>query len=127
MNSNYNILAVFEYSTEAHVTKSKLDSEGIQTILMDEKTVDSDPLISNAIGGVKLLVHKKDWDKAVIIYDEIRKYATDDNGDKIECVSCSSTKILVAPATRKNLFFALFPFFERRKYKCNQCKTVFNA
>ncbi|MFT4645135.1 MAG: hypothetical protein ACI8ZX_001547, partial [Planctomycetota bacterium] len=31
MNNNYKILAVFEYSTEAHVTKSKLDSEGFET------------------------------------------------------------------------------------------------
>lgn len=127
MNSKYEILAVFEYSTEAHVTKSKLDSEGIQTMLMDEKTVDSDPLISNAIGGVKLLVHKKDWHKAVEIYDEIRTYAKDENGNEIQCVSCDSTKVLVAPAARKNLFFALFPFFERRKFVCNHCKTVFNA
>ena len=57
MTPNYSIIAVFEYSTEAHVTKSKLDSEGFKTMLMDEKTIDSDPLISTAIGGVKLLVH----------------------------------------------------------------------
>jgi hypothetical protein len=37
-----------------HVTKSKLDSEGFKTILMDEKTIISDSLISSAIGGVKL-------------------------------------------------------------------------
>ena len=36
MNSNYKILAVFEYSTEAHVTKSRLDADGFKTMLMDE-------------------------------------------------------------------------------------------
>lgn len=29
MNSNYKIIAAFEYSTEDHLTKSKLDSEGL--------------------------------------------------------------------------------------------------
>jgi hypothetical protein len=32
-------------------------------MFMDEKTIDSDPLISNALGGVKLLVDKNDFKK----------------------------------------------------------------
>ena len=39
MRDDYTILAVFEYSTEAQLYKSKLDSEGIKTLLMDEKTI----------------------------------------------------------------------------------------
>ncbi|WP_405609932.1 DUF2007 domain-containing protein [Polaribacter sp. Asnod1-A03] len=125
MNDNYKILAVFDYSTEAHVTKSKLDSEGLKTLLMDEKTIDTDPLVSNAIGGVKLLVHKNDFDKAATIYNEIRTYQKDKNGNDIFCPNCNSTKILIAPLKRKNIFFMLFPFFEKTKHICNNCKTVF--
>ena len=125
MNNNYTILAVFEYSTEAHVTKSKLDSEGFKTMLMDEKTIDSDPLISNAIGGVKLLVHKNDFEKAATIYNEIRTYLKDKNGDDLFCPNCNATKILVAPLQRKNIFLMLFPFFEKTKHICNDCKTIF--
>ncbi len=125
MNDNYKILAVFEYSTEAHVTKSKLDSEGLQTLLMDEKTIDTDPLVSNAIGGVKLLVHKNDFEKAAEIYNEIRSYQKEKNGHAISCPKCNSNRILVAPAHRKNFFYMLFPFFEARKLICNDCKTLF--
>ncbi|MCI2229320.1 DUF2007 domain-containing protein [Polaribacter sp. MSW13] len=125
MNDNYKILAVFDYSTEAYVTKSKLDSEGFQTLLMDEKTIDTDPLVSNAIGGVKLLVHKNDFDKAAVIYNEIRTYQKDKNGNAISCPACNSTRILVAPAQRKNVFYMLFPFFEKTKHICNDCKTIF--
>ncbi len=125
MNDNYKILAVFEYSTEAHVTKSKLDSEGLQTMLMDEKTIDTDPLVSNAIGGVKLLVHKNDFEKATEIYNEIRTYQKDKNGHDIYCPKCNSNRILVAPAHRKNVFYMLFPFFEAQKLICNNCKTLF--
>lgn len=125
MNDNYAILAVFEYSTEAHVTKSRLDSEGFKTMLMDEKTIDSDPLISNAIGGVKLLVHKHDYVKALEIYNEIRTYQKDKNGNDIVCPNCNSNRILIAAAQRKNVFYMLFPFFEKRRKLCNNCKTVF--
>lgn len=125
MNNNYKILAVFEYSTEAHVTKSRLDSEGFETMLMDEKTIDSDPLISNAIGGVKLLVHNNDFEKAVKTYTEIRTYQKDKNGNAFSCPKCHSNRILVAPIQRKNIFFMLFPFFEKTEHICNHCKTIF--
>ncbi len=125
MREDYTILAVFEYTTEAHLAKSKLDSEGIKTMLMDEKTVDSDPLISQAIGGVKLLVYNDDLEKAVGIYNEIRRYEKDDLGNAIHCPNCKSTRILVAEAQRKSFFFMLFPFLESKKYICNDCKTTF--
>ena len=125
MNDNYKILAVFEYSTEAHVTKSRLDSEGFDTLLMDEKTIDSDPLISNAIGGVKLLVHKNDFEKAAVVYNEIRTYQKDENGNDILCSNCKSNRVLIAPIQRKNVFYMLFPFFEKTRHICNDCKTIF--
>ena len=125
MNDNYKILATFEYSTEAHVMKSRLDSDGFITMLMDEKTIDSDPLISNAIGGVKLLVHNNDFEKAVKVYNEIRRYQKDKNGNDISCPKCNSNRILIAPIQRKNVFYMLFPFFEKTRHICNDCKTIF--
>ncbi|WP_299155766.1 DUF2007 domain-containing protein [uncultured Tenacibaculum sp.] len=125
MRDDYTILAVFEYSTEAQVIKSKLDSEDIRTMLMDEKTIDTDPLLSQAIGGVKLLVHNQDLNKASNIYNEVRAYEKDENGNAYQCSKCKSSKILVAPPQRKSFFFMLFPFFESRKLICNDCKTIF--
>lgn len=125
MNDAYTILDVFEYSTEAQLIKSKLDDEQIRSMLMDESTVDSDPLISQAIGGVKLLVLNEDLDKAAKIYNEIRSYKKDTLGNDINCPSCNSTKILAAPAQRKNIFYMLFPFFEKTRDICIDCKTIF--
>jgi len=110
MNDNFKILAVFEFSTEAHVTKSRLDSEGFETMLMDETTIDTDPLISSAIGGVKLLVHKNDFEKAALVYNEIRTYQKDNLGNDIFYPKCNSNHILVAPLHRKNILYMLFPF-----------------
>ncbi len=125
MSYSYTTLAVFDYSTEAYLVKSKLDSENVRTQLLDETTVDSDPLISQAIGGVKLQVHNDDLERASEIYNKIRTYRKDEDGNEIHCVKCNSTRILVAPPRRKNIFYMLFPFFEKTKHVCNDCKTVF--
>lgn len=125
MIDNYTILATFPYSTEAQVTKAKLEAENIHVMLLDEKTVDSDPLISQAIGGVKLLVHNDNVKEAIKIYNQIRAYEKDKNGNDIVCVNCESTKILIAEPSRKNIFYMLFPFFEKTKYRCNVCNTIF--
>lgn len=125
MNDNYTLLDTFEFSTEAQLIKSKLDSQNISTMLMDEKTIDSDPLISQAIGGVKLLVLNEDAEIALGIYNTIRAYVKDKNGNSINCPNCNSTRILIAPLERKNIFYMLFPFFEKTKHICNNCKTIF--
>lgn len=125
MIDNYTLLDVFEYSAEAQITKSKLEAEGVRTLFMDEKTIDSDPLISKAIGGVKLLVHNDDVIDAKRIYSQIRVYATDENDAAYSCPNCSSHKVLTAPLERKNLFYMLFPFFEKTKRKCTVCQTIF--
>ena len=125
MIDHYTILATFPYSTEAQITKTKLENEGIRTMLIDEKTVDSDPLISQAIGGVKLMVYNDDLNEAIKIYNRIRAYEKDKHGNAIVCVNCESTKILIAEPERKNIFYMLFPFFEKTKYRCNVCNTKF--
>ena len=125
MNDNYTLLEAFEYSAEAQVIKLKLEAEGVRTLFMDEKTIDSDPLISGAIGGVKLLAHNDDVAAAKKVYSEIRVYATDDNNVHYTCPNCSSHKILIAPLQRKNIFYMLFPFFEKTRNKCTVCQTIF--
>ncbi len=125
MKDKYTVLEIFEFSSEAQVIKSKLEAEDIDAVLMDEKTIDSDPLISQAVGGVKLLVYNEDLQKARAIYDGIRHYHKDEEGNDIHCPQCNSTRILVAPLERKNMFYMLFPFFEKTRYICNDCNTIF--
>ena len=125
MNNNYTVLAVFEFSTEANLLVSKLKSEHVKTMLMDEKTIDSDPLISQAIGGVKVLVHNSDLEKAVSLYNEVREYQKGKDGSPIHCKNCNSTHVLIRPLKLKNIFYMLFPFFEKTRYICNDCKTTF--
>lgn len=126
MESKFYHLASFEYVADVQIVKGKLESEGIPVFLRDENTLNSDPLISNAIGGVKLLVYASDKDAAINIYNEIRAYAQDDFGNPIVCPNCKAQKS-EPYYNRKGIFYKLFPFFEKRKYKCLNCGIITNS
>ncbi|MBE9491207.1 MAG: DUF2007 domain-containing protein, partial [Bacteroidetes bacterium] len=127
--------AVFQYSSEAHIVKGRLESEGIKAFLFDDITIDTDPLISNAIGGVKLKVLSSQENKAIQIINSIKKYSINDNGKSINCPNCDSEKIELFSTVKdiKSLFwfilgmlFSSLPFYTKYKYRCQNCNTEFN-
>jgi hypothetical protein len=50
------ILATFDNYIPAHIAMGRLQEEGIICWLKDENTVTVDPLLSIAVGGIKLMV-----------------------------------------------------------------------
>ena len=125
MAEKFFTVASFEFPADVQILKGRLESEGIAVFLRDENTLNSDPIISNAIGGVKLQVYTEDKDKAMAIYDEIRAYAVGDDGRAIVCPNCKAKKSEVY-YKRQGLLNKLFPFFEKRKYKCLNCGMITN-
>ncbi len=123
MEEKFSTIAAFDYPADVQIIKGRLESEGIPVFLKDENTLNSDPIISNAIGGVKLQVYTKDKERALKIYNEIRAYAIDNQGSPIVCPNCKAKKSEVYYG-RKGLFYKLFPFFEKRKYKCLNCGII---
>lgn len=123
METKFYTLGTFEFPADVQIIKGKLESEGIPVFLRDENTINSDPLISMAIGGVKLQVYSKDKDRALKIYNEIRAYAQDDDGNPITCPNCKAQRS-EPYFERKGIFFKLFPFLETRKYRCLQCGMI---
>ncbi|MBM1104861.1 DUF2007 domain-containing protein [Aurantibacter crassamenti] len=123
MEKGFYTLGAFSYPADVQIIKGKLESEGISVFLKDEYTLNSDPLISDAIGGVKIQVNENDKERAIEIYNEIRNYAIDDNGDPIICPNCKAEKSETY-YTRKGIINKLFPFFEKRKYRCTQCNII---
>lgn len=123
MNQEFYTLGAFEYPADVQIIKGKLESEGISVFLKDENTINTDPLISQAIGGVKLQVYSKDRDRALHIYNEIRSYALDNKGDMITCPNCKAQRSEVY-YSRKGLINKLFPFLEKKKYKCLNCGMI---
>ncbi|WP_340158620.1 DUF2007 domain-containing protein [uncultured Maribacter sp.] len=126
MENKFYQLASFEYVADVQIVKGKLESEGIPVFLRDENTLNSDPLISNAIGGVKLQVYSKDKERAIAIYNSIRTYASDNNGKPIVCPNCKAQRS-EPYYNSKGIFYKLFPFFEKRKYKCLNCNMITNS
>ncbi|APA64023.1 MAG TPA: DUF2007 domain-containing protein [Maribacter sp.] len=126
MENKFYQLASFEYVADVQIVKGKLESEGIPVFLRDENTLNSDPLISNAIGGVKLQVYSKDKERAIAVYNSIRTYALDNNGKPIVCPNCKARRS-EPYYNSKGIFYKLFPFFEKRKYKCLNCNMITNS
>ncbi|MEN9327065.1 MAG: hypothetical protein RI943_1505, partial [Bacteroidota bacterium] len=74
-------IANYQFSSEAYLFKGKLESEGIEVFLQNENTINTDPLLSNALGGVKLFVNSEDVQQSKQILDDIPEYSLDDKGE----------------------------------------------
>lgn len=63
-------VATFHLPQDAYIIRGRLQSEDIFCYLKDELTVQSDNIISNAIGGVKLQIHESDVQRVLPILEE---------------------------------------------------------
>tara|TARA_R110002049_G_scaffold90686_2_gene227121 strand:- start:44867 stop:45280 length:414 start_codon:yes stop_codon:yes gene_type:complete len=135
MSNTFKTIARFQYSSEAQIIKGRLEAEGIQVFLSDNFTIDTDPLVSNAIGGVKLKVLSHQALKAQHILNSINKYSMDDEGNAMHCPQCGSEKIELFSTIKdlKSFFgfifgflFGTLPLHAKHKYKCEVCKTEFD-
>ncbi|WP_282043823.1 DUF2007 domain-containing protein [Winogradskyella flava] len=133
MQDTFVTIARFPYSTEAQIVKGRLEADGIEVFLIDNITIDTDPLVSQAIGGVKLKVLAKDEAQARAILQSIKTYALDDNGNAITCPNCNNNSVnLYSTITGFKSFFSFIigfvtgtlPISARYQYKCDDCETI---
>jgi uncharacterized protein (DUF1810 family) len=64
MSSDWAVAAAFTNVHQAHLAQSVLEGAGIEAQLADEHTVSMDWMLSNAIGGVKVMVREDRVDEA---------------------------------------------------------------
>jgi hypothetical protein len=64
---NYVLLCSFDNYIPAHIAMGRLKEEFINCYLQDEYTVTIDPILSNAIGGIKLMVAETQAQRALDI------------------------------------------------------------
>ena len=135
MNRSFKKVATFQYPAEAQIVKTRLEAEGINVIVNNEYTINTDPLISTAIGGVQLMVKAEDELKAKEVLDDISKYSLDDSGHAINCPNCNSEKVAYYTTITDfksfiNFFvgfiFAVLPIYTRYSYRCENCNHKFN-
>lgn len=103
------VLNAYSNYIEAHIAKGVLEEEGIQCWLKDENTVTIDPILTNAVGGIKIMVAateaQKAWDVLARLKNEQKLALT--------CPHCGSNNIELVSSPRKaiNWLSAITTFF----------------
>jgi len=132
--SKFQQIATYQYSSEAYLIKGKLESEGIEVFLQNENTINTDPLLSNALGGVKIFVYAKDVENALQILSTISNFSIDDNGNNMICPKCGSPQILFLTTVTNfkslvsfifGLILNVLPFYTPYRYRCEKCNHQF--
>jgi predicted Zn-ribbon and HTH transcriptional regulator len=136
-------IATFSYPTEAHLYKTKLESEGIDAFVADEHMVQANWLYSLAIGGVRLQVKESEAEEALSILRGISTNAHEETPaaetGEDRCPKCNSTNIQYQRFSSLAIFIFWFisnltigtimaspgggftlPFL-KRKWKCHTC------
>ncbi|TDE31372.1 DUF2007 domain-containing protein [Flavobacterium ranwuense] len=133
--SIFKLIRRYQYSSEAIIFKGKLESEGIEVFIRDNNTVDTNPLYSNAIGGVKLFVKNENFAEANEILSQVSEYSLNEKNQLIKCPKCGIEQINMVTSINDlksffsfifSLLFVIIPFYSKHKYKCNKCKFEFN-
>ena len=88
------LLRSFDNYFQANILLTRLQSDGVECYLMDENTVTVDPLLSNAIGGIKLMVPAQQWEAAGTL---LRQY---DTRTAPEARTCSDCGAALAPVSQ---------------------------
>lgn len=130
-HSEWVTVASFSQPVEAHLARTKLESEGIPCVVGDENLVGIYSFLSNAVGGVKLKVPSYAVEQA---RDALRPrphlvvLAEDDDGAEGEmaCPRCRSYDVYYRRYSRRmaGFFILLFGFlvpWRDRRWTCKQC------
>jgi hypothetical protein len=75
---NFVHLRSFDNYVQANIQLGMLQDLGINCHLQDEYTITIDPLLSNAIGGMKLMVFDTQVSRALSILEQTEKNGDDD-------------------------------------------------
>ena len=122
-----------QYSSEAYIYQGKLEAAGIETQMRDHFTVDANPLLSNAVGGIKIFVRAEDFDAAMKVLSEISTFSVNDDGTLVKCQKCGAEEVEMITSVRDNksrfgfvlsVILGVFPVTEYR-YRCGACKAEF--
>src|SRR4051812_6169429 len=95
---DYVELRSFDNYIEANIVMNMLRHSGINCHLKDENIITIDPLLSPALGGMKLMVHHVDAEKAWDLMDR----AEQEYLRQIPCPVCKSHRLQAISITREH-------------------------
>jgi len=131
MNQTWVNVASFSQPVEAHLARIRLEAEGITCVVSDEYLVRVDWFLSNAVGGVKLMVPA--WEAARardLLRPRPRLVAAagagaESDGEMI-CPRCHCDDVYYTRYNRRvaGVFVLLFGFlvpWRDKRWTCKQC------
>ena len=118
-------IRTFQNYFTAHILLTRFRDAGIECFLKDEFTVTIDPVLSNAVGGIKLVVRKDNEEEANLLlqqFDEAYRQSA-------VCPKCGSQTIeLVPEKTTVNMatailtwLFGSYAISVKNIYRCSSC------
>ena len=129
-------IKTFDNSIDAHMLRSRLESEGIGCYLFDENVVSLNPLYNVTVGGIKLKINDFDVEKAQIIINEVEQAPIlNDKNEVLRCKNCGSSDLISGYKSMKSakgilsailsFLLMIYPIYFKTVYKCKACGAEF--
>lgn len=126
-------VAIWSYDNyvPAHVALGRLKEDGFECWLKDENTVTIDPILSNAVGGIKLMVEESRAEEAW----KLLKTLEQEHKAQLACPYCGSSNLeLVTSASKpRNVITAIgmwllgnYAMATEQSYHCFNCNKEFD-
>ena len=120
----------------AEIILGRLKANGIDCYIADGNTIGSNPLYTQALGGVKIKIFEHDLEKchAILAQDEALNVDELPEQDEETCPYCGSTNVRYGTATVKrtnwigaviSFLFMTYPFYARKVWHCFNCGKDF--
>ena len=126
----FTLLQSYDNYISAHIAMGRLQEEGFTCWLKDENTVTIDPILTNAVGGIKLMIAKQEAKRAWEILERNRR----EHQALLPCPNCGSTNVELVSTPRKasnwasaiiGFFFTSFAIPVEKVYHCFDCEHEF--
>ena len=120
------VLRSFSNYIDAHIVLGRMKDEGIDCWLKNENTTTIMPIWTTAIGGIQLMVNKRQQQQATYIL----KVIDEERREQMRCPRCNSTEVEYINTVRKpvNWLSAAVSFFlgdyavmPEQRYHCFNC------
>ena len=128
MEEEFRLLKTFVNPVNANITKGLLESNGIEAFIFDENTLSIDPILTTALGGIRLMVCSSDYENALAIIKDVDESNTKEISN-LKCPFCGSSDIKIKnPPNWTYLFIMIITWAitptsgNRKKYVCNVCR-----
>ncbi len=128
---NFKQIASYDNFLLANMTMGLMTENDIKCQLKDEHIVTMDPLLNAAVGGIKLLVEEKEYERAIALMKDAEETFVRD----IACPDCKVHALTVEEKTnnpqdfwgklKNQLLYGQTSTYSK-KYRCTNCNHLFS-